>query len=262
VSITANRARREQTASELGRLEREVAAWVDHRRVEDEQQQYWTQLGAVETLVSGAATALATGIDDLDLSLPREQLYGECRLYDLRVVWLRRVWEFFSEKFDQRDDPALGPVLRAADEVVWSCFREVFRRAERDFPTAPGPAPLPFVDARYSPEAFPADLVPGDLKSDVDLGFLADHLRRLPIPVVRVQPACVTSPWWLVFLAHEVGHHVQYGLLDGMQLVERFRSRIEQAVLDARGDEADAARWGRWSRELFADAFSVVAVGF
>jgi hypothetical protein len=58
-----------------------------------------------------------------------------------------------------------------------------------------GPAPLPFLESRYSPEAYPAELVPPDLKSEVEVTFLGEYLNRMPVPVVRLPPTCLKAPW-------------------------------------------------------------------
>jgi hypothetical protein len=259
----AKRVRQEQSELELGRLEAELRAWLTLRRERDAHGQYTTQLDAIESLVNGAAVELAAALAALDLELARGEVYEQCRLLDLRIVWLRRVWQFFRDKFDQRDDPFLGPVLRAADEVVWSCYRQVFAQAEvRGLDMKQGPAPLPFVESEFSPEAFPPELVPPGLK-DVGLGgsFLRDHLNRLPIPVLRLPPACVASPWLLVLIGHEIGHHVQYRLMANLGAVQALRERMTAVVLDHGRSEQDATAWGRWSPEIFADFFSVLVMG-
>jgi hypothetical protein len=258
-----NLARRAQTELEVTRLLDDLQRWLAHRRDKDTRGQHRTQLAAVESLVKSAGAALGKDIqDNIDPGLPRSDVYDACRLADLRIIWLRRVWQFFREKFDQRDNPEMEQVLRAADEVVWSCYRQVFDQGEiLGLGLRQGPAPLPFVEARYSPEAFPVELVPANLRGEVDSTFLGDYLNELPVPVVRLPPACVYSPWWLIYLGHEVGHHIQYDLLDDGKLVVKFREQVEDLVHSQTRDAAAAEQWGRWSREIFADAFSLVAMG-
>jgi hypothetical protein len=246
---------------ELDRLRTEHEAWLAKRRRAPEAERYKSQLDAVDELIRCGAEQLTAGLAAIDLSQPEGVVYETCRTFDLRVLWLRRVWQFFKEKFDQRDGE-LADTLRAADEIVWSCYHQIFERARVVAPRVKaGPPPLPFIEARYSPSTFPADLVPAGLQSEVDRPFLRQHLNRLPVPVVRLQPACVSGPWWLVYAAHEVGHSVQYDLLAGHTMVGKYRQLVECAVSDSGGDDADAARWGDWSREIFADLFSVLMMG-
>jgi hypothetical protein len=255
-----NRVRIDESRQQMLALEDELGAWLAKRRDDDEHHQYHTQLEALETAVRSALAELAPELVAIHPGRAPGEVYDGCRAFDLRVLWLRRVWDFFREKLDQRDDPRLRPVLKAADEVVWSCYRPAFLRAQVWTPGLDaGPAPLPFVESRYSPEAFPRELVPQDLKREVDLTFLQAHLAALPIPLVRLPPTCVESPWGLVYLAHELGHHVQYRLLPGRKLVDDSADRIGDAVRET-APEAEES-WRSWSREIFADFYSVLLMG-
>lgn len=254
---------------ELERLRDEHKTWLAHRRTQPstdlhatpDAERYKTQLSAVSALIESGVQQLAAGLGSLDPALSEGAIYEACRTFDLRLLWLRRVWDFFREKFDQRDGD-LADTLRAADEIVWSCYRQVFDRARQIAPQlTPGPAPLPFIEPRYAPSTFPADLVPAGLQSEIDKPFLREHLNRLPVPVVRLQPACVSGPWWLVYAAHEVGHNIQYDLLEGKAMVGQYQELVGNAVRAERGDAADVTRWRRWSREIFADVYSVFMTG-
>jgi hypothetical protein len=262
LSLSSNRARRDQAEDAIDRLDADIQAWLRHRRDRDARGQHRSQLDAVEALVSGGAARLRQAVRLVDLGQPSGDLFDECRLHELRILWLARVWYYFRDKFDQRDDPLVGPVLEAADDVVWSCHQPIYRQAADWAPDVKnGPAPLPYIEPWYSPQAFPAELVPADLRSEVDVGFLREFLNRLPIPVVRLQPACITAPWWLIYLGHEVGHHIQFGILPEMGLVDRFREAVGAAVLSHGGSDEDAARWRRWSPEIFADLFALLMLG-
>lgn len=261
VLARAGAARRQESEFGLARLHDEVAEWLAHRRNADARSQYASQLRAIESFIEGALDGLQASLLGVDAGGPLVEVYSQCRAFDQRAAWLRRVWQFFREKFDQRDDPELGAVLAAADEVVWSCYRQVVDRATLAGLALDGPPPLPYIESYLSPEAFPAELVPAGLKTEVDLEFAREHLNRLPIPVVRLQTTCVSAPWWLVYIGHEVGHHVQYGLLAEMGLVGGFRTAVETAVSQAGGSPEDTERWGRWSREVFADVCSVLFMG-
>jgi hypothetical protein len=262
-------ARIARSTVELDRLRTEHKTWLDHRCAPPgpeqhgtpDAQRYETQLTAVSALVENGVEQLVAVLGSLDPALSEGAVYEACRTSDLRLLWLRRVWDFFREKFDQRDGD-LADTLRAADEVVWSCYRQVFDRARQIAPQlTAGPAPLPFIEPRYAPSTFPADLVPAGLQSEIDRPFLREHLNRLPIPVVRLQPACVSGPWWLVYAAHEVGHNVQYDLLEGQAMVGQYQELVGNAVRTAGGDAADVVRWRRWAREIFADIYSVFMTG-
>ncbi|MGO9470180.1 MAG: hypothetical protein ACLQIB_05770 [Isosphaeraceae bacterium] len=252
------RARKEEVATELTLLRQEFAAWKARLSAGPEAGFHQTQLARLDQVLQGAIKNIESALDNVVLSDPPDAVYAELQLYDIRVVWLRRIWQYYREKFEQRSDPELKDLLAAADEVVWSCYAPVFQGR----PKLPNrPAPLAYVESYYSPAALPVDMVPAIL-ADPEVGekFLKKMLDCLPIPVVRLPPVCARAPWWLTYLAHEVGHHVQFNLVVNRGMVNEFETLIE-SVAKEHGHAADAAEWKRWSVEIFADVFSVVAIG-
>lgn len=258
-----NRARRARSEVALQHLNSEICSWLGTRRKADKRRQHATQLAAIEALLAKFLLRLRKDVDALVGQDPTYAFYAAAAKVDLRIAWLERTWSFLRTRLDQRDNPRLSALLKAADEVVWSCYSPVFDHARSQaLPIAPSmPPPLPFVEPRYSPEAFPAELVPPELKGEIEIEILREYLNRMPISVVRVPSACLPAPWWLILLGHEIGHHVQYDLLPDRGLVSSFREVIEAAVLRQTGSEPDARRWGNWSLEIFADLFSVLCMG-
>lgn len=256
-----NQTRREQTDIELCQLKREIELWYEHREGQDKQHQYKTQLNAIKALLNGAIAHLQTELNSFDLKISPGEFFEDCRLFDLRVIWLRKLWRFYKDKFDQRDDEHLKPLLLAADEVVWSCYHQVFEKATLYAPEIKqGPAPLPFIESSYSPQSFPSESVPYDLKPS-ESGFLQSLMDKLPIPLVSLPQSCLMSPWWLVYIGHEVGHHIQFALSDKKKYVASFQKEVQEAVAAKDGDQDDIDKWGRWSKEIFADVFSVLLMG-
>jgi hypothetical protein len=250
----------EQTRRELERLRTAITAWLAKRRKADENlKQYNTQLNVLESLFDRALLELRCKLNDV-MTSGLYDVYHDCRLFDRRVLWVRRIWDYFRLKFDQRDGE-FKHVLAAADEVVWSCYSATFKRV----PGANlGPVPLPYIEPRYSPQAVVRVEPPPDLKEEIDAQFIQSYLKELPIPVVRLGPNCIQSPWWLVYLGHEVGHQVQYDLLPKLQLVEAFGELLKAAVKSrngSSGDDGRAQRWKQWGEEIFADAFSIFNLG-
>jgi hypothetical protein len=150
-----------------------------------------------------------------------------------------------------------------ADEMIWSLYsRPIDKAMRRGLRSGPAPAPVAFIEEQYSPEAFPSEMVPPDLKDESEAtNLLKDHLNRMPVPIVRMTPACVELPWLVVYLAHETGHHLQFDLLPQRRLVSEFRQVIESAVRAKTASDDAAKKWGSWSKEIFADIFSVIAMG-
>jgi hypothetical protein len=121
------------------------------------------------------------------------------------------------------------------------------------------PAPLPYIESQYSPAAVPRDDPPADLTAERDDSVLMKYLERLPIPLIALPEVCADDPWWLAYVGHEVGHHLQHDLADDWSLVKAFGSLTEAAARAA--GEADPARWRSWSAEIFADICSVHSMG-
>jgi hypothetical protein len=98
----------------------------------------------------------------------------------------------------------------------------------------------------------PRDEPPPDLRSDVDAAFVSEMLQQIPVPLVALPPNCSDEPWVLAYVAHEVGHHVQTDYLADGALIGNFAEVLKTAGGD---------RWARWGQEIFADVYSLLAIG-
>ena len=211
-------------------------------RTGDEHQ---SQLTALQGALDEAMEAISEKIGNLDEEGPRGTLFRRCRGLQRNLDEIERLWRYYAEKFEQREGD-YAPLLRAADEVVWSCHAEIYR----NLGPRRVPMPLPYVEHYYSPFAMPRNRPPEALLPQDRI--LLHAINTLPIPLVALHPSTVPEPWWLVFVAHEVGHHVHFDLLENEVLVEQSRSWLveaEQPHLDGR------------VYEMFADYFSVLTMG-
>jgi hypothetical protein len=258
--------RRRQTEGAIRALRDGIAGWLEKRRKADRNGQglyigrHKTQLQSIESVLGGSAKALcveAAGIDPA--ALPAGEFYRRCRRVDEATAWLQRVWEFYRDRFDQRDGP-LGATVRAADEIVWSAYHGVMRTASD---AEHGPAPLAFIAPEYSPSAID-DRRPlaQHLRLYLEFPAFDDRLsalvKRLAVPLLALPTWCVDAPWWLVFVAHEVGHR----LTKQLDLALHFAATID-ATVKARGklSGAEDTRWKAWHDEIAADAWSVALLG-
>jgi hypothetical protein len=251
--------RRIQTKIEIKRFLDTVEDWKERRTKDDSDYhgQHNSQIKAITEELNGAAKIIETEISNLDLkSLSLGEVYAKCTQTERRSVWLWRVFEFFRSKFDQRDDEKLKPILQAADEVVWSCYKPFFQNSGIKIE----PAPLPFIGEDYSPSALRKDRMPGSLyKQGADFAPLKEYLDQLPIPILQLPPNIVTSHWALVLIGHEVGHFIQPLISEDYE--DTFREVLAKAVEDAGGDENMQQRWREWAPEVFADWYSVLTMG-
>jgi hypothetical protein len=258
----------ERSRGGLERLGAEVQAWLQRRVAADAAGQYRTQLTTLHGVLDQALRGLGSRLDGVADSDAVGSVYESCGEIDGAAAWVRRVWEYYRERFDQRDDPRWAAMLRAADEVVWSCYAEPMRIAGGVGPAgAIGAAPLPFVDEVIAPEAALRQEPPRSLKLPRGVAPAVQDemdafLRSLPIPTVALPPDCAAEPWWLSVLGHEVGHTVLADL--SAQAEGEFGEGLAAAALevspDGSGPEA-ADRWRRWAHEVFADAFFVLVMG-
>lgn len=244
------------------RLSGSICEWLSKRLAADRRGQHTTQLTAIDSVLQRILLQLEAERNSLN-NPDTGVVYDNCERFDRRTVWLERLWRYFQRRFDQREDDQYGGVLHVADELVWSWYSRPIQKATAlGLRTGLAPVPIPFIDTQYSPEAFPTELVPPDLKDEGEAtSLLREHLNRMPTPVVRMTPSCVVAPWLAAYLAHEVGHHLQYDLLPQRKLVLQFRELIESAVRAQTGSASEAQKWGSWSREIFADMFSVFCMG-
>ena len=240
----------EEADDAVRRLRDEIGGWFDRKSRTDASGQFETQLKALRATVGPVLDAIVAELAGVAPAEGSGRVYAACRLAERRAEFVRRYWSWYAAKWDQRDHPRLGPVLRAADEVVWSCWTAPFTAVLRD----PDPAPLAYLEPHFTPRAIPRVQPPPDLR-EADL-VLRDALRILPVPVLGLPTACAARPWWLVHIAHESGHHVEHDLSPGLRAA--FAEMVAAAAASA---GASDEQWRAWHDEVFADAFSVLAVG-
>jgi hypothetical protein len=263
MSTAVNRARRQQTCAELQRLRTDLQQWLDHRKEPDVFEnayrgQHDSQLAAVNSEVTAAIDAVAATLDFDLSSLSSGQVYAKLARADQQIIWIRRAWDFFRMKFDQRDSRSLSRALAAADEVLWSCYKPFFQRSQIARP----PLPLAYIEVDYLPSAILASQGHQIERLDEnDDGPLAGYFDSLPLPVLRLPPMIVSAPWALALIGHEMGHFIMPFLEAKAPFFDAFKATIAAAVAAAGGTKGDADMWTRWAPEIFADWFAVVSIG-
>jgi hypothetical protein len=260
--------RRQQTIDAAERLERAIRTWVGGWRGEDEDNgnpragRYRTHLNAIDSVLGGAAAALVAEARALTTTSEAGLVYQQCREVDESVAWLYRLWDFYRLRLDQRRDPAVRATVIACDEIVWSAYEQVMASpAVRTAKISRGAAPLPYIHDDYSPAAIDQSRpLPPPLQMPLEFPSWDPALQaivdRLAAPLLEAPRWCVGAPWWLVFVAHEVGHH----LTARLELLDAIQTSMVEAVTPIAG--ADAAQaWASWSEEAVADAWSVALIG-
>ncbi len=271
-AATLNTVRLESTSLEMRALRASIEGWFvecaasDVDANGDYRGKYRSQLAALRGMMLGAADALDKSINDLRKSVnePSGEFYRACREHDGAIVWLTRLWASFRDKYAQRSIGAdTRLLLIAADEVLWSCYAQPMRQANKGKRPR---SPLAFVEAEYSPAAImEGRTMPAQLRLETDAGGASQFARSLPVSMLRLPTMCIRSAWWLIFVAHEVGHYLQNDLgpilQENLDLLVHTRDGIKAAVAAQGLNESDADRWARWGEEIFADFISVLLVG-
>lgn len=255
--------RRIQAIAELDALKRELDQWHKDWTVSDSHEdgtprgQYKTQLGAIYSEVSATAEILRKGLADIDLSAGVCTVYGEFSRLEREILWLWRIWYFFRDKLQQRNDERFGKILRAADEVVWSCHRPFFELPS--LKQVKGPAPLPWIRPDFSPKALRRDQRQALDRKDDDFRLVQEAFRELPVPILDLPITAVNNPWALVLIGHEAGHFVEPLLAPKFN--ETFARVLAETVTQANGSDDDRQSWYGWADEIFADLYSVLTMG-
>jgi len=261
--LLAKDARRNQALAEIDSLKSELdewhARWTAADRHDDgsPRGQYQTQLGAVYSEVGGTAQILRSDLISLDVSGDAGDVYGKCALAERQIIWLWRVWYFFRDKFEQRDDRRFSDILSAADEVVWSCYRPFFQLPW--LKQLRQPAPLPYVEPDFSPAVLRRDQKQVLDRKDRDFLLVRKAFSDLPVPILKIPITSINNPWALVLIGHEVGHVVE-PLLEA-DFRDTFREALRSAIRRAGEKEDDQETWGGWADEIFADLYSILTMG-
>jgi hypothetical protein len=209
----------------------------------------------LEQVLNSMLDAIADELAAIDRNEPSGSVYERCASLDRSLAIVVRLFEWYAVKYDQRLDKDKDVVrtLRAADEIVRSCWTEPFALLGRKPPTGP----LVYLEADFDAFATPRVSVPRDLQGPAD-SLIVGLLFELPIPVIALPGLAASQAWWLVLAAHETGHHVQKDLLP--ELEAATRERLIEAVAATEGPD-QTGHWAGWLHETFADAYSTLMVG-
>jgi hypothetical protein len=250
------RVRIAESLGELRALAGEIDAWFgqwdDGTLPIGAAGKHHSQLELLAELTRNLLGILNADIGQLDPAGDAGTVYEECRRSDERLLYVRKLWRYYADKFDQRavpKDNSLRRTLLAADEVIWSCWKTALKTLGAA-PEFYGLAPLAYLTPQFAASATGCAILPLELgRLQVDT-VLDEHVKSLPIPLIALPPICQRRPWWLVVAAHEVGHQVQWAFPE-------LAGHAEKAIAAAVGND----RWKNWQAELFADAFAVLVAG-
>ncbi|RVX42651.1 hypothetical protein EDD27_5288 [Nonomuraea polychroma] len=221
-------------------LREEIAAWLADRSADRALGRFAHHFGVLDQVLNGMLRRVRDSLLAAAQLPSSQEVYARCAALDRSLVTVKRLFEWYAPKYDQRADPVRGPALAAADEVVRSCWWQPFEALGR----RPPAGPLPYLDPLFDASATPRRSVPEDLRAPVD-SVVAELITELPIPVISLPAWAVREAWWLVVAAHETGHLVMRDLTPSL----------------ARQVKIAVGEWSDWADEIFADVYSALMVG-
>lgn len=258
--LLSTQARRQQALAEIDSLTQELQDWFEDWTSRDRHEdgsnrgQYTTQLAAIHGEVGATAVMLREGMNTMSVAGDAGRVYGEFARAEREILWLRRVFYYFRDKFEQREDKRFGEVLRAADEVVWSCHRPFFQLPGQKLRV---PAALPYIKPDFSPAALRRDQRQAVGSQDSDFVLVREAFRELPVPILSLPVTAIHNPWALVLIGHETGHIVERLIEPDFHLT--FQAAICAAIPE--DEEKDREAWSGWADEIFADLYSLLTMG-
>ncbi|HEX8536254.1 MAG TPA: hypothetical protein VF664_02230, partial [Cystobacter sp.] len=247
-------ARKEQELTcKLSSLEQELNWWMELSAAGKPFEKHYSQIRRIRTQLQQTRTSLGTTLSQY----AREgKLLAQCRKFEVMLLELHRVWDFFRSKLAQRGVELFMPYLAVADELAWACYkpaREAVPKSQQEKLKQP---PLVFFSPRSTPftlerdRSYLTDVAPGASLKNEDL---VQVLKAMPFSVVGI-------PWFqawhlpdVLIVAHEVGHSVEldFGLTE--TIAELIRGVVQEP-------ERQSA-WLAWAGEIFADVYGVFSAG-
>lgn len=242
-----NRRRGALTRAEFRRLRQEIAAW----QVATSSFRHATQIARLTEQFSVVAEDLDARCDPKHEAEKDDGAFAlHCAETDEMLAGFRQVFTFYRDRMAQRNDDLYKPILDGADEILWSCFRPMFGDRLDHTP------PLTFLDSTRATHWAWESIKP--LLAELRAAALPPILSQsTPVPFIGLPFWTTSAPWSLVLVAHEVGHHVfrDCALEEEVETVVRTAAAKRGLAPEAQTD------WALRSNEIFADLFSVAAMG-
>lgn len=200
--------------------------------------QHHSQLRRLRSFLEGTVEAVVAGTP-LDPDGPGGGSVDDLPQLRRGIGSAHLIWDFFRDKFAQRDMAEFGTHLGAADELAWACYQPFLVGRE---------PPLVFFSTDRTPfaQARTKTLHPPGLDAG-DLRFFQAALQRLPVPVIGLPWDIANRLPETVLAGHEAGHVIAEDL--------GFAAEAKAALA------AVGPAWAGWSDEIFADVIGVLATG-
>lgn len=246
--------RNQELKRRVDSLPQEVAVWKQATEQQLDKNSHFSQLQAIEVLISALVAKQQALLAALDPNLGTEAFTTASLDLIRSIIKAQAFWDFFRDKLDLRHSPQHKEPLWVADTIAWDCHRPVLDAAVAlgiIKPHALREPPLVYCTAEYSPATWVRGSRPNDGRR-YDLGE-----ALLPIPVIEIPWDHVGSAWEFLSLHHEVGHDIEADL----RLRPDLKATLGKVLADGHVPSDRVKAWLDWQAEVFADLCALRLAG-
>jgi len=141
-----------------------IKGWLTEHQGSPNFARFKNHFNVLDRVLGAMLDAITAELAAIDGQYRSGSVYKRCDHLDRSLAIVDRLFEWYSSRYDQRLNDKLAPTLRAADEVVRSCWSEPFTLLGRQPPTGP----LVYLEAQFDAFATPRVSVPADLRAPKD----------------------------------------------------------------------------------------------
>ena len=212
-----------------------------------------SQIRRITTRLEALAGQLRTDLDDAGAGL-----LAEWTTFELVILDLHHLWDFFRAKFALRYPQWLREPLTVADELVWACYSPAQQRATDAGGVDPATVrepPLTFYGIGSTPVALSRHSVyeRAGAANRLYTAEFAAELRSLPVPAIAMPWHQIGHVPDLMLLVHETGHQVEADFGLTAELRAAARGGLDRSP--------DPGWWLDRLAETFADVYGVLGAG-
>jgi hypothetical protein len=253
-SATTLALRKEELRRRVAALPAEIKRWRTRAERELEMKLHFSQLGALDVLMSAILAAQEQMVADLKPEGDSKRFLEQAATVVNEIIRAQGVWDFYREKLQLRFSPDFKTPLRVADAVAWDCYHPVLDQAA-DLDILPRSQlrepPLCYYWAGFTPQTWARGSEPNDLRDRQGASL------KTPIPVIALPWDHAENLWESLSIPHEVGHDLEADL----RLHEPLLQALDGALRDGKTPEERIQRWKGWKAETLADLVALQLVG-
>ena len=244
--------RYEELRRRVNALPNEVAGWRARSSQQLDLNAHFSQLGALEGLMSGYVERQQSLLNDLKLLENVEQFLAKAYELSNVIIKSQGVWDYFRDMLELRFSPTFKEPLSIADTVAWNSYIPVLENAADEGIISRSKIrepPLTYLTAALSPATF---VRAARTFESVDP---MQGTVRLPIPVIEMPWDHMENLWEFASIPHEVGHDLEADL----QLRPLLKLNLDTVLGVSAPQRLET--WKTWVGEVFADLVGLQLAG-